>query len=416
MMKKIQHIMLFAAAALLTVSCASTRYYKQADEQFQRGNHVEAADLVLSSLQANHKNQDAMLLLKKVFPLAMDRLSADIDEARSGNDEFKWSTIADTYAKIHQLNDRYSGLPVLYHKKQKREITLQTTYYTTEYAQAKEKAAEEQYRAGMSLSSGDNKEQLRSAIFRFEKALAYVNNYKNSKDMINNLTNAASDIVLLLPEQSYYRMYRHWPLDETVYNDLQADLFQGTKKKKFMKLVDRDNLDLILKQQQLVLTGLTSSDTFMTIGELTNADTLVTYSINAVDYDEPDTVTTKSDRDKVVNLDKNDPEYDNYDNHKKPVTGTVYRFTRSSSVAIRAAYKIVNINNSEIIDSDTSDVRAEFVLEWVELEGDEEVLSSEEKRLLNTYTTEDKSFVELLAEAEKMLVEDLAKKILKNFN
>lgn len=394
------------APLLLITSCTSTQYYKKASKAFDRGEYPESARMVLVSLEANPENQDSILLLEKAFPLAVERLKENIEEARSSNDKFRWSLIADSYAFIHNINDKYQALPSLYHKKQDRRISLSVQYFHQEYSQAKEKAAEEQYQAALDLEKSEDKEELRQAVRYFQKAVFYVSFYKDSLDRMESIMETASDIVLLLPQDDSSLSYKQWPIRESFYSDLRAELFQGSREKDFMIMVDRSNLDLILAEQKLSLTGIGSSETMLKIGEISNADTLVTYNIVYISYNEEE-------KDYWLENRESGPDDENPDAPFLSVE--IQHWTSSSSVELRAEYKIINIENSKIIDTRQIRSNMEDSVSWIEAEGDKALLNDGELSELQYPESRLLDYNDLLENAAEKLAEDMAEAILANF-
>lgn len=384
----------------------STQYYKKASKAFDRGDYPESARLVLISLQGNPENQDSILLLEKAFPLAIERLKQDVEDLRSRDTDFKWSNIADAFAFIHDLNDRYESLPTLYHKKQDRSISLSIQYYHNEYNQARGKAAEEQYQAGLALENSETKDQLRKAVRYFEKAGFYISSYKDSQERIDALMLAASDVVLLLPQEEINISRAKWPLEESFFNDLRSELFLGAQDKQFMIMVDRSNLEQILAEQKLSLYGLTSSETMLKIGEISNADTLISYNISYIRYDEAEKDFWSENREEPS--DEEDPD-------SKTRSVEIQYWTSTSTLELRGTYKIIRIESSEIIDTRQLSAASSDSVSWIEALGDKSLLTDEERQKLDSYPMGLFSYESLLEQASYGLAREMAKSILMNF-
>jgi len=362
--------------------------------------------MVLISLEANPDNQDSLLLLELAFPKAVEALKQRIEDAKNSGNDFRWTRIADSYAFLHDLNDRYQALPPLYHKKQDRPINVTLQYYSQEYSMARERAAEEQYQAGLALEKSEEKEDLRQAVRYFQKSDFYVSSYKDSLDRIKGIIATASDIVLLLPQENSSLNYKLWPIKETFYSDLRAQLFQGAREKDFMIMVDRSNLDLILAEQKLSLTGIGSSETMLKIGEISNADTLVTYNIIYIRYDE-------AEMDVQTEYRESEPDDENPD--APMLSLEIQHWTSTSRVEIRAEYKIINIENSNIIDTKLLDANMEDSISWLEAEGDKALLNDGELSDLQYPRSELMEYEDLLRYAGEKLVKEMAQSILRNF-
>lgn len=391
---------------LLLQSCMSTQYYKKANSAFSRGDYPESARLVLLSLQQNPENQDSILLLEKAFPLAIEKLQQEITEWKQQDTDFRWSGIADAYAFIHDINDRYQSLPSLYHKKQDRSISVRVQYYHSEYGHARSKAAEEQYQAGLALENSESKEKLRMAVRFFEKADFYVSLYKDSLEKADALMLSASDVVLLLPQEKINLSVNKWPLEEDFFSDFRSELFQGAQDKKFMIMVDRSNLEEIMAEQKLSLSGATSSETMLKIGELSNADTLISYNISYIRFDDAEKDYWTETRE--ILPDEEDPTstYRSVD---------IQHWTSTSTLEVRGTYKIIRIESSEILDTRQLASAASDSVSWLQAKGDLDLLTEDEKQNIQIYPKNPLSYESLLEQAAYDLAREMAESVLNNF-
>ncbi len=422
-----KRILLLVPLILLVISCASQQFLNKARDRYESGEVVYAAELAIRSLQENPKNQKAILFLEDVFPRAILALEERIEESLAGNDKFRWSIAADAYGKIHQLNDAVSSLPELYLKKEKRTVTFQLTYYPEEYAEAKQMAAEENYREALALSGSKDRTVLRQAVSYFKKALSYVPGYKDAEKLMEEAGKSATDIVVILPretsDESAVEKSTAGAADSKLYVNtreyieeaLISALIRGAKQKSFLKVIDKNFRDAALEGQKNILSGAFDESNFLEIGQLYDANKIVTFTLFPIDIDEP-AITKRSENRAVERvLEETDEEYELYPDHKINYSGNVTYYRESAFISLTASYKLVNVETTEIIDSNTFTVKEEDSVEWIEVEGDIEILSEDELVLYREMNRIVKSPAQLVDDAKRELVNKLSAAILLHF-
>ena len=428
-----KRVLLIIPAAFLMLSCVSQQYLNQAKKSYENGDVVSAAELSIRSLQANPKNEKSILLLEGAFYEAVDSLNSLVADESSGTNQFRWTAIADAYQRLHRLNTDVSSLPRLILKKEDREVSFQVTYYEKEYAEAKPLAAEENYQEGQALSTVKDRDVLRKAISYFEKALYYVPDYKDTEAIIQEIGKSATDIIVILQEEivqqdvqenkteaeleSEAELKNTLLLNARTYINyaLVSALIQGSKQKSYLKVIDRNFRDDAIEGMTNVLSGLYSESNFMEIGELFDANKIVTFTIFPVNWTEPAIAEKQETRNTERILKKTDEEYNRYPDHKKKYTAKLNIFRETSTLTMSASYRLIDLETTEIIDSQTFSVTAEDVVTWIVLTGDVEVLNNAEMQIYENLRREVKTPSQLIEDAQLEMVNSLSIAILSQF-
>lgn len=427
--------------AFLLFSCASQQYLKQAENSLESGDTVLAAELSIKSLQANAKNEKSIVLLERIFYDAVDSLHELIDEESNGTNQFRWTTVADSYERLHRLNSDVSALPQLLLKKEKREVSFQVTYYEKELAETKPLAAEENYQEGRALSKVKDREVLRKAISYFERALYYVPGYKDTESRIEETGKSATDIVVILPEDTIeqdtqekvvgsfadsdsssesdtgLKLDSNYLLNTRnyIHHALVSALIQGSKQKSYLKVIDPNFRDEAIEGMTNVLSGVYSEANFMEIGELFDANKIVTFTLFPVNWTEPVLSDRHETRDTELILEETDKDYDKYPDHKIEYSAEVDFYKETYSLSMSASYRLVDVETTEIIDSNTFSVTVVDEVYWIELEGDEEVLDEDEMEIFEEFRRELKTLSQLIEDAQVEIVDILSAAILAQF-
>ncbi|TFG59339.1 MAG: hypothetical protein E4H36_13985 [Spirochaetales bacterium] len=382
---------------------------------YKRGQLVEAATLAARSLKEDPANQKSILLLEKVFPEALASLQKKISDETKSDNKFRWSEIADSYGKIHTLNKDVSSLPKLFLKKEKREVSFRVTYFDKEYAEAKQKAAEENYQEGLALSKTKDRGVMRKAVSYFEKALAYVPGYKDAEERMKESGKSATDIVVVLPQELQTKDDLYVKTRDYMQEALVSALIQGAKEKSFLKIIDKSFRDEAIAGQTNVLTGVYDESNFMEIGQLFDANKIVTFSLLSISPAEPVITEKKEKRKTERELYVTDKDYDAYPDHIKRFEGEVTIFKKSAALTLAASYKLVSIENTEIIDSNTLQVTVKDEVTWIDLAGDAEVLNEAETAQYKDFKPEVKTPAQLLEDGKVQLVNQMSGAVLKQF-
>ncbi len=207
MKSSIKTLFITILISTIITSCTSPK------KLLEKGNYYEAVLLSVEKLKKNPNNKKAQETLQDAYHLAVDDLLNKLERDKLIQPQFANSAAAYTYSDLNRLYEKVQQSPMA------KQIIRNPEKFYTQLAKVKPLAAEEQYKAGIEQLSIGKRENAKQAYYYFQDAGAFVNNYKNVSDKIEESYNLSLLIVLanLKPVQS--RMY-----------DLSADVFYNEVK------------------------------------------------------------------------------------------------------------------------------------------------------------------------------------------
>lgn len=368
----------------------------------------ESCEYLVKSLSEDSGNQKSMILLEKTFPPAVDYLKEKIKFNMSSREKFSWTEIAEAYRQIHALSDGISMLPELYYRKEKRIINIEPVYFRDRSREADGYAAREQYNAGLQSAESRSKESLKAAALYMEKALYFQPDYKDADDRREVFGNLASDRIIILFEEPEQDLKADSNFTDILFDKIWNALARIAGKKRFLSIIASEQSRLAVGNAEYSPAGYPTSDFLLKTRESTGADFVFVYKIKSIKYKKPETEYNKITREFGVELPPDHPEYALYADHIKIFRGTLFFMLRKTSIKLETAYKMINIRNYELENSDRFEVNLTDQEFWIDHYGDIEVLRLEEYPLLGRKRHKDKTYNEMLSEAAEKLVSEMS--------
>lgn len=165
-MAKLSITFLMAFLLLLAGCSASKKAFKQAQEYEAAGLYVEAAEHDLKALRNDPGFKDALVHLKQVAPKAYDELLRRATNLENAND---WEKAVAEYEHLDDLLRRFHA----------HGVVFQTVDVNRRLADARQRAAEQQYAVAESQFQNKN---WKAAAYSYLRAHRYVENYNGSFD------------------------------------------------------------------------------------------------------------------------------------------------------------------------------------------------------------------------------------------
>ncbi len=145
----------------------------------KKGDYYEAVLESVHRLRSSPENKKAKAVLQQGYPLAIEYTETNIQNGINADDPKKWRNAVTGYEKINRLNDEIKTSIGA-----RNVITNPVTRYK-ELAEAKAKAAEESYLAGINSLMKNTREDAKQAYFDFKAATSFEPGYKESIEMMN---------------------------------------------------------------------------------------------------------------------------------------------------------------------------------------------------------------------------------------
>ena len=167
--------------SLLLVSCSTGK------KAYERGDYYAATIKAVNRLRSNPDSEKALNALKDSYPMAMEYFQGKIDYALNTGRQFKYSEIVDYYEMMNHLSDEVSRCPAAL------KLFPEVNFYTAELSQARNLAAEEQYKAGLGNEKINTRKSWKDAYYNYQQADCYVPGYK---DVVERMRNAKFNATL----------------------------------------------------------------------------------------------------------------------------------------------------------------------------------------------------------------------------
>jgi len=363
---------------LLLAACTGSKHFtKLGQKQEAAGLVREASENYYNALQRKRDNIDAQLGMKKTGQLVLNEMLNDFSKSKN----FGTSKEAVySFHKARDYRDKIKGVGV---------DLLLADFYATDYESAKGTYLMQLYDEGTSLLE---EQKFTEAESRFSEIRKLDPDYKDAKDL--------GDIAYLEPLYSegkksfavgYYRK-AYTNFEKVIqrkldYKDAKAmkdeSLKKGTFtvallpfenatgqqgmdakmnaytleavtaiKDPFLKVVDRENMQAILQEQKLQLSGVINESTAVEVGNLVGAQAILTGTVLSFDQNNGRIKTSTRDayesyRVKKVNQETGQ-EY--FETKYKPVKYTEYYNTNSCAVTFQ--YKLISLKTGEIMKTE----------------------------------------------------------------
>ena len=165
----------FSILGIIIILLSSCSTGKKA---FQKGDYFSAVLKAVERLKSAPENKNATEVLKEGYPMTIEWAQEEMDLILTSNSNFKWEQAVGLMRQVNQLSDEIRSTPAA------RKIISNPKTYTSELNMASEKAAEDRYNAGLAEMDINTRESARIAYEHFSIADQFVNNYKNSNELM----------------------------------------------------------------------------------------------------------------------------------------------------------------------------------------------------------------------------------------
>lgn len=171
-MKRISYLLFAGIMILLISSCSSGK------KALQKGDYFSAVVKACDRLKSDPDNKNATKVLKDGYQLAIDWAQEEMDLILSSNSAFKWEQAIHLMHQVNNLSDAVRSTPAA------RKLINNPKNYTSELSMAREKAAEDRYLAGIAELDVNTRESAKTAFHHFAAANNFVDDYKNSRELM----------------------------------------------------------------------------------------------------------------------------------------------------------------------------------------------------------------------------------------
>jgi hypothetical protein len=202
-------------------------------------------------------------------------------------------------------------------------------------------------------------------------------------------------------------MGKYGALSEMITDDIISNVMNNPSAREFLEIISRAELQQVLQEQQLGLTGLVDEQTAAKLGKILGVHEIVTGQVTQIIYEPPRT-TRRTERQKAtitVKVGK-----DQYDSRE--VYATVTFFKKWTKATIGGSYKIIDVNTAKLKRTQSFSGQASFTTEWATYSGDERALDRNAKKLVKRFEEPAPVDEEMVNRAAKDLSNSLARTLI----
>lgn len=226
-------LLLFCLALIvLYESCSSGK------ASFEQGNYYESVITSVNRLRRSPDNKKAAETLQQAYPLAVKYYEDQASAALATNNQFKWSTVVQSYTTINSMYDEIRRSPGAL------KVIPNPVNYHAKLDEAKKNAAEENYSAGILALSAGTRDRAKQAYQYFKTASEFVPNYKDVNQMMEEALWAATVKVLVEPIPT---VSQNVAISAEFFNDKVSEYLHAQSLSQFVRfftLREAQNLNL----------------------------------------------------------------------------------------------------------------------------------------------------------------------------
>ena len=416
------HILLLTCAILVFTGCASKHgtLMKSARANYQANRYDAALRDAVRALKLKPDYDKAQDVVPTLFTTAVEHRENTIKRLEARRDRFKWDEIVPEYEKLIEINRLVESLPpaALVHKKTRQRIIFDTKDYTYTLDEASENAAEVHYQEGIRIAASfDDVDTQKRAAKEFKKVEAFVRGYKDASIRYERTRRAGVKTMAIMPFEDKSRRTRFYgALSDTITDMIIDSVVNDPSATEFLELVSRDQLDLVMQEQELGSMGITDGRRAANLGKVLGVHEMVIGKITQVIYVPVRTRNTKVTQEATIRVQSGTERYRDKKGKIKErkkwvdqdVSARVTHYTRQSSASIIGAYQIIDVETAAIKDSARFDEKHEFRVEWGVFSGDVRALNNAYRNLCTETELCTPTQQEMVLEAANKLARQLA--------
>jgi len=401
----------------LVCGCATFMEYgkleKSARQSYQRGSYDSAVFDSAAALRINPNYGKAQSLIKDAFRAAVTNHESKIKELERSSAKFRWDNIVSEYEALLKLNQTVSGLPTIEDRKTGAPIRFELTDYTQNLAEARTNAAEVHYQEGVALSQNGGIDAHKHAAKEFKAACNFCPGYKDADQLYEQERQAGVKRIAIIPfEDKTGKDGMYGAIADVIVDQIITELMGDPDAMEFMEIISRDQLEIVLQEQDLGQAGIVDGQTAADLGKVLGVHEIVTGKITQI-ISQPEATTSKTEKrqskevtgtEKYTDSDGKTKERDVYGQVHAKVT--IYARTASASIA--GSYKIIDAKTAKLKKSDSFKETADFQCTWAAFSGDERALTSNDKNLAMAAKEAAPVEEEMVNQAAEKLVVSLA--------
>ena len=405
--------------ALFIAGCAGLTQYGKLEESARelstRGNYDQAVFQVVESLKLKPDYDKSQELIVDIFPRAVDGHLEKIKSAKSSSAQFKWDTVVAEYEALIKINQAVKSLPVLIAEGTKQPIHFDIHDYTQDiteptnnasevhyqegrrlfgkegmvnrdqaakefsasnkyvpgYKDALTLAADGYYREGLLLAKADDVDTQKKAAKAFKAAQEFVPGYKDAADLYEKARKAGVKRIAIIPFENKSGKGGYGAIADAIVDGTVSDVMGDSSATEFLEIVSRDQLEQVMQEQKLGMTGFVDGKTATQLGKILGVKEIVTGKITQIAASREKTTPKRSRLKETICVQENS-KGDCVQNAE--VYADVTEYNRTASATITGSYSVIDVKTAAIKKQANMEGKYAFSAAWATYTGDEKAL------------------------------------------
>ena len=385
----------------------ANQYNNEAKKQAKSGQFNAAVAYACKGLRlADKKGQisNAQAILNDCYSRAIQENLSTIETIKSRSATFSGdetvtdrARIVNIYAMMVAYNDILSSLPESSFKAAKKKdppLRLDIQDYRTEleaarasFEQGKTEAAEMHYMKGRDLGRSDELNSNKQAARHYRWSMVYSPGYKDSQTRYDKSKALGTTRMGIMNFQNAMAAEQYGDLGSMASDQLLSGLIQGSGWE-FFEVITRDQLDQVLAEQQLNLSGLMDEASTAEIGALKGVNVLLVGRITMASADRQTFDPTSKQVSERVKTGTETYTASDGTTKKRDVYGDVYGYIsvhkKTARAQVTGSYKILDVATGAVLRAGTLYGKKSWEYEWARfISGDRRAMDYSEKQLVN---------------------------------
>ncbi|MDC7222062.1 MAG: hypothetical protein PQJ59_19190 [Spirochaetales bacterium] len=409
-MKKAYPLILLLISFLVSCKSFSTegQYYSAGKSAARSAKYDVAVENLVQAIHLDREFKKAILLLDEVYPEGLEYYRGIIRLSVGRNDLEALDNRAASYSSLVAMVSAVENFPKIEHPKTGENLSFERVDYSVQKEEALLKAAEGYYQEGIRLASLKAREDSKAASKAFLKCLGYIPDYKDAGKRELNARSDASQQLLFIPFSGENYSRPGMELKDILLESISTAVLNDSNAMEYTTVIDRSLLELTLEEQKALLTGLYDEEKGIELGRLVSANMVFTGTISLISWDDPKLNMFKEHREKIVSPTASDLGRAPTEGETLTVSGVLNYHEQRSYAQLSASYKLIDIERGTILLNETFRSEAEDTKSWILLQGDQRVLTEEEREMLTLTDRDVKEVDQLLLECVDSIAHDMA--------
>ena len=407
-------IFVSSSCSLLTVHGHA---YKKGKNAAKKGEYYISVLECVRSINAKPDYEKALILMDEVFPKFLDSYKYKINEL-SKQSNSNWDLIIKHQTNIIQtiklIKDLESPKKFLWLN------LINLIEYENELENTKKMAADYYYNKAINMAKKEDQESYKTAAKLFKRVKNYTKNYKDSDEMYQLYKQKATKRLAILNFDNKSGTSKYGSIGEEISDDLISKILKDKELMEYIELVDRSQIQEIIKEQKLSQSGIIQNEHEIKIGEILGVQYLITGKVSRIQVSPVDKISENQTlKKKVITkyehyVDKNGKEKKRSIKEDVFAYVKIYKVSRTANMSV--SLNIVDTESSKVLFSYSANEEFNYKHEWATYTGNKKALNYNVKKLIKAKSKSAPSEGTMISKLSNRVTKKLKRELKSNLN